>query len=131
MEHVLPVAPGTQAPCTSLEPVIGLRLPTWGVVAVVRAAVVEAYGQEKAEIRDDVEAIAPAPGHVKVRMRSTGVCHSDMSAMAGILPAALPAVLGHEGAGDVLEVGEGVTRVKPGDRVIVAWVPPCGTCRTC
>ena len=98
---------------------------------MVRAAVVEAYGQDKAEIRDDVEAIAPAPGHVKVRMRSTGVCHSDLSAMAGILPAALPAVLGHEGAGDVLEVGEGVTRVKPGDRVIVAWVPPCGACKTC
>jgi S-(hydroxymethyl)glutathione dehydrogenase/alcohol dehydrogenase len=98
---------------------------------VVRAAVIDAYGQDKAEIRDDVEAIAPAPGHVKVRMRSTGVCHSDLSAMAGILPAALPAVLGHEGAGEVLEVGEGVTRVKPGDRIVVAWVPPCGSCKTC
>jgi S-(hydroxymethyl)glutathione dehydrogenase/alcohol dehydrogenase len=98
---------------------------------VVRGAVVEAYGQEKAEIRDDIEAIAPGPGHVKVKMRSTGVCHSDLSAMAGILPAALPAVLGHEGAGDVLEVGQGVTSVKVGDRVIVAWVPPCGTCKTC
>ena len=63
-----------------------------------------------------MEAIAPAAGQVKVRMRSTGVCHSDMSAMAGILPAALPAVLGHEGAGDVIEVGEGVTRIKVGDR---------------
>ena len=102
-----------------------------GSSLVVRAAVIDAYGQDKAEIRDDVEAIAPAAGHVKVRMRSTGVCHSDLSAMAGILPAALPAVLGHEGAGEVLEVGEGVTRVKPGDRVVVAWVPPCGSCKTC
>jgi S-(hydroxymethyl)glutathione dehydrogenase/alcohol dehydrogenase len=102
-----------------------------GVDLVVRAAVVEAYGQEKAEIRDDVEAIAPGAGHVKVRMRSTGVCHSDLSAMAGILPAALPAVLGHEGAGEVLEVGAGVTRVKQGDRVIVTWVPPCGNCKSC
>jgi S-(hydroxymethyl)glutathione dehydrogenase/alcohol dehydrogenase len=98
---------------------------------VVRAAIVEAYGQDKAEIRDDIEAVAPGPGHVKVRMRSTGVCHSDLSAMAGILPAALPAVLGHEGAGEVIEVGEGVTKVKPGDRVVVAWVPPCGDCKTC
>lgn len=98
---------------------------------MVRAAVVEAYGQEKAEIRDDVEVVAPGPGQVRLKMRSTGVCHSDLSMMEGILPAALPAVLGHEGAGDVLEVGPGVTRVKVGDRVIVAWVPPCGTCKHC
>src|SRR4051812_18651139 len=64
-------------------------------------------------------------------MRSTGVCHSDLSAMEGILPAALPAVLGHEGAGDALEGGAGFTRVKGGYRVIVEWVPPCGSCKTC
>jgi S-(hydroxymethyl)glutathione dehydrogenase / alcohol dehydrogenase len=98
---------------------------------VVRAAVVEEYGQSKAEIRDDVEVQAPGHGHVTVKMRSTGVCHSDLSAKDGILPAALPMVLGHEGAGEVLRVGEGVTRVKPGDRVIIAWVPPCGACSVC
>jgi S-(hydroxymethyl)glutathione dehydrogenase/alcohol dehydrogenase len=98
---------------------------------VVRAAVVAEYGQDKAEIRDDVEAQAPGHGHVTVKMRSTGVCHSDLSAKDGILPAALPMVLGHEGAGEVIRVGEGVLTVKPGDRVIIAWVPPCGICKTC
>jgi S-(hydroxymethyl)glutathione dehydrogenase / alcohol dehydrogenase len=98
---------------------------------VVRAAVVEEYGQDKAEIRDDVEVQAPGHGHVTVKMRSTGVCHSDLSAKDGILMAALPMVLGHEGAGEVIRVGEGVTSVKPGDRVIIAWVPPCGRCKVC
>ena len=98
---------------------------------VVRAAVVEAYGQEKAEIRSDVDVAAPGPGQVRVKMHATGVCHSDLSAMAGILPAALPCVLGHEGAGEVVELGPGVTGIAPGDRVIISWVPPCGACRTC
>jgi len=97
---------------------------------VVRAAVVAEYGQDKAEIRE-VEVQAPGHGAVTVKMRSTGVCHSDLSAKEGILPAAVPMVLGHEGAGEVIRVGEGVTSVKPGDRVIIAWVPPCGSCKTC
>lgn len=98
---------------------------------MVRAAVVGEYGQDKAEIRDDVEVQPPGPGQVTVKMRSTGVCHSDLSAKDGILVAALPMVLGHEGAGDILRVGEGVTKLKEGDRVIIAWVPPCGTCKVC
>ena len=59
------------------------------------------------------------------------MCHSDVSAMSGIIPQPAPFVPGHEGAGVVAEVGEGVTSVQPGDHVIVAWSPPCGHCAFC
>jgi S-(hydroxymethyl)glutathione dehydrogenase/alcohol dehydrogenase len=97
----------------------------------MRAAVVTAFGQEQAEIRDDAEPVEPGPGQVTLQLGATGVCHSDLSVLEGIIPAALPAVIGHEGAGTVVAVGPGVTRVQPGDRVIAAWVPPCGSCRAC
>ena len=97
---------------------------------MVRAAVVLATGDTKAQIRD-VEVLGPDAGEVKVRVRATGVCHSDIHAMDGTLPQPAPCVLGHEGAGDVIEVGPGVTSVAPGDRVIVSWVPPCGDCKQC
>ena len=71
------------------------------------------------------------PGEVKVRITHSGVCHSDLSAMNGTIPQPPPAVLGHEGAGIVDEVGEGVTTVVPGDHVIIAWSPPCGKCKYC
>jgi S-(hydroxymethyl)glutathione dehydrogenase / alcohol dehydrogenase len=97
----------------------------------MRAAVVHEYGQDRIVVRDDVEVLGPDAGEVRVRLKASGVCHSDVSAMDGTLPASLPAVLGHEGAGEVVEVGAGVERLKPGDRVIAAWIPPCGECRTC
>jgi S-(hydroxymethyl)glutathione dehydrogenase / alcohol dehydrogenase len=97
----------------------------------MKAAVVTEYGQDKITVRDDVEVLGPDVGEVRIRLKATGVCHSDVSAMDGTLPASLPAVLGHEGAGEVVEVGPGVTKLKPGDRVIAAWIPPCGDCRTC
>ena len=59
------------------------------------------------------------------------MCHSDLSAMNGTIPQPAPAVLGHEGAGIISAVGEGVTDVKVGDHVIVAWSPPCGECVNC
>jgi S-(hydroxymethyl)glutathione dehydrogenase / alcohol dehydrogenase len=97
----------------------------------MRAAVVNEYGQEKITVRDDVKVLGPDEGEVRVKIKASGVCHSDISAMDGTLPASLPAVLGHEGAGEVVEVGPGVKNLQPGDRVIAAWIPPCGTCRTC
>lgn len=97
----------------------------------MKAAVLHNVGDTKVEVRDDVVAVAPGPNEVKVRIGATGVCHSDLHAMTGTLPQMVPAVLGHEGAGQVIEVGPGVTGVQPGDNVIVCWLPPCGECRYC
>lgn len=97
----------------------------------MRAAVLRNVGDEQLEIRDDVELVDIGPGQVKVKIEATGVCHSDVSGMTGVIPQPVPVVLGHEGAGTVVEVGEGVTNVKAGDHVIVAWSPPCGQCSFC
>jgi S-(hydroxymethyl)glutathione dehydrogenase/alcohol dehydrogenase len=97
----------------------------------MRAAVLRNTGDDKLEVRDDVEVAPLSAGHVKVDIKATGVCHSDISAMSGIIPQPAPFVPGHEGAGIVAEVGEGVTSVAPGDHVIVAWSPPCGHCAFC
>ncbi|HEX2038197.1 MAG TPA: Zn-dependent alcohol dehydrogenase [Acidimicrobiales bacterium] len=83
------------------------------------------------EIRDDVEVEAPHAGELKVRMAASGVCHSDLSVQNGTLYNNLPAVIGHEGAGVVEEVGEGVEGFEPGDHVVISWVPQCGTCFFC
>lgn len=83
------------------------------------------------EIRDDVEVQAPESGEVLVRMEASGVCHTDLSVLDGTTMAPVPIVLGHEGAGVVAEVGEGVTTVEPGDRVVSSWVPQCGQCYYC
>jgi S-(hydroxymethyl)glutathione dehydrogenase / alcohol dehydrogenase len=97
----------------------------------MRAAVLRNTGDDKLEVRDDVGLVAVGPGQVKVDIQATGVCHSDLSAMTGVIPQPAPFVPGHEGAGIVSEVGEGVTSVSPGDHVIVAWSPPCGSCAFC
>jgi S-(hydroxymethyl)glutathione dehydrogenase/alcohol dehydrogenase len=64
-------------------------------------------------------------------MSASGVCHSDLSVQNGTIPLPTPIVLGHEGAGIVEEVGEGVTGIKAGDHVVVSWVPQCGQCYFC
>lgn len=79
----------------------------------------------------EVDLSPPRAGEVRIRLAASGVCHSDLSVQNGTLPGALPMVLGHEGAGVVVEVGEGVTNVRPGDHVVVSWVPQCGTCYFC
>lgn len=97
----------------------------------MRAAVLSAPGNDNVSIRDDVE-VGNADGiFVRVRIRAAGVCHSDLSAVSGRLGLPTPVVIGHEAAGDVLEVGTGVTGVAVGDRVIVSWVPQCGNCWAC
>jgi len=83
------------------------------------------------DIRTDVEVADPQAGEVRVRTGASGVCHSDLSVANGTIPLPTPIVLGHEGAGIVEAVGEGVTNVSPGDHVVVSWVPQCGTCYMC
>ncbi|UYQ61818.1 Zn-dependent alcohol dehydrogenase [Streptomyces peucetius] len=97
----------------------------------MRAAVVHEIGQGKLEVHDDVEAVGFGPGKVRIRIRATGLCHSDLSAMNGVLPQPAPFVPGHEGAGEILEAGDGVTGLAPGDRVLMCWLPACGGCPAC
>jgi S-(hydroxymethyl)glutathione dehydrogenase/alcohol dehydrogenase len=98
---------------------------------MIQAAVLNATGDTAVRVRDDVTTVGPGAHEVKVRIRAAGICHSDLSAMNGTLPQPVPAVLGHEASGEVIEVGDGVTDLAVGDRVIVAWIPPCGACRNC
>ena len=72
---------------------------------------------------------APGPGEVRVRMVASGVCHTDLAAVRDAR--AVPVLLGHEGAGVVDAIGEGVTHVRPGDHVVINWQPKCGHCRRC
>ncbi|MFF4757976.1 Zn-dependent alcohol dehydrogenase [Streptomyces sp. NPDC001292] len=95
----------------------------------VRAAVLSAIGSPL-EITG-IELPEPGPGRVRVRLAAAGVCHSDLSLTNGTLRVPVPAVLGHEGAGTVLAVGEGVTHVAPGDAVVLNWAPSCGNCHAC
>lgn len=97
----------------------------------MRAAVLHAVGDDKLEIRDDVTLTPVGPAEVRVRIRATGVCHSDLSAMTGVLPQPVPLIPGHEGAGEVVEVGEHVTSVSPGDHVVISWRPSCQECNLC
>jgi S-(hydroxymethyl)glutathione dehydrogenase/alcohol dehydrogenase len=97
----------------------------------MRAAVWYEAGSEVIEYHDDVEVDNAGPGEVKVKIHAAGVCHSDLSAMNGTLPQPAPAILGHEGAGEVIAVGEGAADIAVGDHVIIAWTPPCGQCKAC
>jgi S-(hydroxymethyl)glutathione dehydrogenase / alcohol dehydrogenase len=94
----------------------------------IKAAVVREINQLGIET---VELDPPRANEVLVRVRAAGVCHSDLHALRGELQAVLPLVLGHEGAGTVEQVGENVSRVKRGDRVLVNWLPADGTCPAC
>jgi S-(hydroxymethyl)glutathione dehydrogenase / alcohol dehydrogenase len=79
----------------------------------------------------DLEQQGPQAGEARVRVRATGVCHSDWHIMNGDWPLPLPMVLGHEAAGIVEDVGAGVASVKPGDHVIFSFRPHCGRCFYC
>ena len=97
----------------------------------MRAALVREAGQPAAEVLDGFGTRELGPGDVRVRIRASGVCHSDLSAMNGVLANRWPFVLGHEGAGDVVQAGPDTGPVRVGDRVTVCWVPPCGHCAFC
>lgn len=73
----------------------------------------------------------PQMGEVLIRIRAAGLCHSDLSVINGSRPRPMPMALGHEAAGEVVEVGDGVTDLRPGDHVVCAFVPSCGHCLPC
>ena len=79
----------------------------------------------------DLELDGPGAGELLIRVDAAGVCHSDLSVVDGNRPRPTPMVLGHEAAGEVLELGAGVTDVAVGDRVVLVFVPRCGTCAAC
>jgi Zn-dependent alcohol dehydrogenase len=80
---------------------------------------------------ESIEVDPPKRGEATVKLGACGVCHSDLSAITGTIALPLPLVLGHEGAGVVEEVGEGVTELKRGDHVVFSFVYMCGKCRFC
>ncbi|MCL4141658.1 UNVERIFIED_CONTAM: hypothetical protein GTU68_003100, partial [Idotea baltica] len=95
-----------------------------------RAAVAMEAGKPLEVMEVNLE--GPRAGEVLVEVKATGLCHTDEFTRSGADPEGLfPAILGHEGAGVVLEVGEGVTSVVPGDHVIPLYTPECRTCEYC
>jgi len=96
----------------------------------IRAAVLEEFG--KPLVVQDVDLADPGPGEVLVRLSACGVCHTDLYTASGADPSGYaPTVLGHEGAGVVEAVGEGVSSVKPGDHVVTLFSPQCRECIHC
>ena len=80
---------------------------------------------------ENVEPTAPGPRDVLVQLEASGVCHSDLSIKNGFVPMMPGMILGHEGAGTVVDVGSEVTKVKKGDKVIASFIPACGVCIPC
>ena len=95
----------------------------------VRAAVLPRTGVRVEVV--DVDLAPPGPFEVLVRLGASGVCHSDLNAVDGTAETRCPAVLGHEGAGVVEAVGDGVSSVGIGDHVTLSWMPSCGRCEEC
>ena len=97
---------------------------------IARGSIARTVGEPSA--LENIVVPAPGPGEARVRILASGVCHTDLSAKNGVFgPDVVPLLLGHEGAGIVEDVGEGVTNVKEGDYVVLAWRAPCGECRFC
>lgn len=103
----------------------------------IRAAVLRASGlpspfasSRPLEVRD-IELAGPDTGEVLVKIEAAGLCHSDLSVVTGDRPRPMPMVLGHESSGEVIECGAGVTDLRPGDRVVMVFMPSCGTCMPC
>jgi S-(hydroxymethyl)glutathione dehydrogenase/alcohol dehydrogenase len=96
----------------------------------MRAAVLEEFGQPLAV--QEIDIAEPRSGEVLVRLEACGVCHTDLYTASGADPSGYaPTVLGHEGAGVVERVGEGVTLLEPGDHVVTLFSPQCGECIHC
>lgn len=101
-----------------------------GVRMKTRAAV--AWEAGKPLTIEEVDLDGPKAGEVMVKLAATGVCHTDAYTLSGADPEGLfPSILGHEGAGEVVETGPGVTSVAVGDHVIPLYTPECGTCAFC
>ena len=94
-----------------------------------RAAIM--YEPNQPVVVEEIELDEPKSREVLVKMAATGVCHSDLSAVRGVIRYEEPTVLGHEGAGTIVEVGPDVTSVKPGQHIMLAFIAPCGRCFQC
>src|SRR5258705_5104929 len=95
----------------------------------VQAAVLRAAHQPFEIVELDLD--EPRAGEVQIKIAASGVCHSDYHVVSGATKHPMPLTPGHEGAGVVEAVGEGVTAIKPGDHVILNWAPACGECFYC
>ena len=89
------------------------------------------YAQSRPLSIETVRLQPPGRGEVRVRVRAAGLCHSDLSVIDGSRPRPMPMLLGHEAAGEVIELGEGVDRLRTGDQVVFSFVPMCGHCGPC
>jgi len=96
-----------------------------------RSGLAHPYAESHPLSIETVNLSAPGPGEVLVRILAAGLCHSDLSVIDGVRPRPLPMVLGHEAAGEVVELGEGVEGLAAGDRVVFTFVPVCGHCQPC
>ena len=98
----------------------------------MRAQAVVVRSVEEGAHLEEIEVDPPGPGEVLVRVAASGICGSDLHLLHGTsVINSFPMVLGHEGAGVVETVGEGVTSVAPGDHVVLALYGPCGACDSC
>src|SRR3954468_18658449 len=103
----------------------------------VRGAVLREMGLEKPYADsaplaiEELELDPPGPGELLVRVRAAGLCHSDLSVIDGSRPRVMPMALGHEAAGEVVEVGAGTAGFAAGDHVVLSFVPVCGACPSC
>lgn len=103
----------------------------------VRAAVIHEmekprpYAVSKPLAIEDLDLDPPGEGEILIRIRAAGLCHSDLSTINGDRPRQMPMVLGHEAAGEVMELGSGVRDLKVGDHLILVFVPSCGHCLPC
>ncbi|XP_063166521.1 alcohol dehydrogenase 1 [Candoia aspera] len=104
-------------------------MSTAGKVIKCKAAV--AWELKKPLSIEEIEVAPPKAHEVRIKILATGICRSDEHVISGAFAMPLPMVLGHEAAGVVESIGEGVTCVKPGDKVIPLFVPQCGKCRSC
>jgi alcohol dehydrogenase len=89
------------------------------------------YANSKPLLVEDVSLDPPGPEELLIKIKATGLCHSDLSVINGDRPRPMPMVLGHEAAGEVQECGASVTDLKPGDQVVLTFVPSCGSCIPC
>jgi Zn-dependent alcohol dehydrogenase len=103
----------------------------------IKAAVLHAMGIERPYDRtrplmiEEVELEKPGTGEVLVKIHAAGLCHSDLSVIDGNRPRQVPMVLGHEAAGEIVELGSGVKNLSVGDHVVFSFVPVCGHCMPC
>jgi alcohol dehydrogenase len=89
------------------------------------------YSESNPLVIEEVDLSSPLDGEVLVKIHAAGLCHSDLSVIDGNRPRPLPMALGHEAAGEVMECGQGVHDLKPGDHVVFSFVPSCGHCMPC